>query len=155
MTLGTFVAGELDRAVAPVIAEAAHAIAASLSGKAVLFYGSNLRTRDLDGVIDFYVLVDSLRGWYGPQRHWAALANGALPPNVAYLEWPHEGRTLRTKYAVLSLAQFRSGVGGEGIDTTLWARFAQPAALAWSRDAASANAATEAVASAVSTATIS
>ena len=138
---------------APMRALAAHL--ASRGGEppvAVLFYGSNLRTRDLDGVIDFYVLVDSLRGWYGPQRRWAALANGALPPNVAYLEWPHAGRTLRTKYAVLSLTQFRNGVGGEGIDTTLWARFAQPAALAWSRDVAAVESATEAVASAVSTA---
>lgn len=118
---------------------------------AVLFYGSNLRTRDLAGVIDFYLLVDSLPGWYGARR-WAALSNGALPPNVAYLEWPHQGRTLRTKFAVLSLAQFRRGVAGAGIDTTLWARFAQPAALVWTRDAAAQQAAEQAVAQAVTTA---
>lgn len=118
---------------------------------AVLFYGSNLRTRDLDGVIDFYLLVDSLPGWYGARR-WAALTNGALPPNVAYLEWPHQGRTLRTKFAVLSLAQFQRGVAGEGIDTTLWARFAQPAALVWVKDEAAQQATVQAVAQAVSTA---
>ncbi|MDP3859122.1 MAG: hypothetical protein Q8Q73_15315 [Stagnimonas sp.] len=118
---------------------------------AVLFYGSNLRTRDLDGVIDFYLLVDSLPGWYGPRR-WAALSNGALPPNVAYLEWPYQGRTLRTKFALLSLAQFQRGVAGAGIDTTLWARFAQPAALVWARDAAAQQAAEQAVAQAVTTA---
>ena len=147
------IAAELAVAVPePMRALAAHL--ASQGGEpplAVLFYGSNLRTRDLDGVIDFYLLVDSLPGWYGPRR-WAALTNGALPPNVAYLEWPHQGRTLRTKFALLSLAQFQRGVAGEGIDTTLWARFAQPTALVWARDAAGQQAAEQAVAQAVCTA---
>lgn len=137
---------------APVTALAAHL--AGLGGEpplAVLFYGSNLRSGDLDGVIDFYLLVDSLSGWYRGHR-LTALANGVLPPNVAYLEWPHGGRVLRTKFALLSLAQFERGVSGEGVDTTLWARFAQPAALAWTRDAASREAAGRAVAGAVATA---
>jgi hypothetical protein len=54
--------------------------------------------------------------------------------------------------AVLRLDQFRDGVSGTGIDTTLWARFAQPARLLWARDAAAATAAGEAVAAAVVTA---
>ncbi|GAC1622151.1 MAG: hypothetical protein NVS9B10_05770 [Nevskia sp.] len=101
---------------------------------AVLFYGSNLRSGALDGVLDFYVLVDSLRGWY---RHWLpAAANRVLPPNILYFERDQEGRTLRAKVAVLRVDQFRAAMRAGSLDTTMWARYSQPAGLAWVRDEA-------------------
>lgn len=145
------VAAELYTPVPPAIAAfATHLVAQGRGAQAVLFYGSNLRTGDLDGVLDFYILVSSLRGWHASAL--AALGNHCLPPNVGYHEWRHQGRTLRAKAAVLRLDQFQRGVAGQGIDTTLWARFAQPARLIWSHDAAAAQASTAAVAQAIVTA---
>jgi hypothetical protein len=102
---------------------------------AVLFYGSCLRlpraARE-DSVYDFYVLVDSYRNAYGGWRGMAA--NWLLPPNVFYFELSHEGRRLRTKYALISLAQFRRGVSARSFEPMLWARFAQPARIVHARD---------------------
>ena len=150
-TLHALVVDELARE----LPEAVRAFAAHLSGQggsavAVLFYGSNLRTGDLDGVLDFYILVERLGDWHG--RGLTALANHVLPPNVGYHSWPYQGQTLRAKVAVLRLDQFVHGVSGRSLDTTLWARFAQPAALAWVRDAAASAAAASAVAAAIRTA---
>lgn len=149
--LAALIEAELQQPVPPAIAAfAAHLAGQGQGALAVLFYGSNLRTGDLDGVLDFYILLSSLRDWHAS---WlAALGNHLLPPNVGYHEWPHEGRTLRAKVAVLRLDQFQQGVAGAGLDTTLWARFAQPARLIWSRDAAAASSATAAVSQAVVTA---
>jgi len=136
--------------VAPITAFATQLATARPGALAVLFYGSNLRSGDLEGVLDFYVLVDGLREWHGAAL--SAAANHLLPPNVGYHEWMHEGRPLRAKVAVLRLDQFQRGVSGTGIDTTLWARFTQPARLLWARDTAAAKAAGAAVAEAVITA---
>mgnify|MGYP000042831332 CR=1 FL=1 len=100
----------------------------------MLFYGSNLRSGELDGVLDYYVLVDSLRGWYG--KRLPAAANRLLPPNILYLEPVIDGRKLRAKVAVLRKDQFQRGMRRGGLDTTMWARYSQPAALAWCRDEA-------------------
>ena len=103
----------------------------------VLFYGSCLRKPETllaDSLLDFYLLVDN----YGPAYRGAlmALANRLLPPNVFYLEVPHEGATLRCKYAVISLAQFQDGVSRTADNVSLWARFSQQSRLVWARDAA-------------------
>jgi hypothetical protein len=149
--LAVLVAAELQQAAPPAIqAFAGHLSQQGAGALAVLFYGSNLRTGDLDGVLDFYILVDRLRDWHG--HRLSAMANHCLPPNVGYHEWLYEGRRLRAKVAVLRLDQFQRGVAGVGVDTTLWARFAQPARLLWSRDPAAAHAAQSAVAQAVMTA---
>ncbi|MDB5968145.1 MAG: hypothetical protein JWQ90_595 [Hydrocarboniphaga sp.] len=117
---------------------------------AVLFYGSNLRTGDLDGVLDFYVLVDRLGSWH--RHRLAALANRALPPNVCYETARIAGHELRAKVAVLSLQQFQHGMRAGAIDTSLWARFAQPLGLAWVRDDAARAQTVEAVSTALATA---
>lgn len=145
------VAAELQQPVpAAVAAFAGHLVTAGEGALAVLFYGSNLRTGDLEGVLDFYILVERLRPWH--RSRLAALGNHLLPPNVGYHEWLHQGRTLRAKVAVLRLDQFQAGVAGQGLDTTLWARFAQPARLLWSRDRLAQQETVEAVAQAVTTA---
>lgn len=105
----------------------------------VLFYGSNLRTGSLDGVLDFYVLTR------GPVQ-------SGIWPRVSYHEWDHAGLTLRAKVATMTLATFAAAASGRLLDTTIWARFVQPSALIWSRDTASTEAIGEAVAQAARTA---
>ena len=51
---------------------------------AVLFYGSCLRQHTSEGVLDFYVLVDSYRAVFASRV--LAVLNAVLPPNVFYLE---------------------------------------------------------------------
>jgi hypothetical protein len=113
---------------------------------AVLFYGSILRTGDLDGVLDFYVLTA------GPRRGWRGLATRLLWPDVSYHELALDGQVLRAKVASMTLAQFQRAVTGRGADTTIWARFVQPSALVWTADPAVAPAVIDAVAEAARTA---
>lgn len=117
---------------------------------AVLYYGSTLRDESLDGVLDFYILLDRVGAW--PGSRLAALGNRLLPPNVGYFEGQVEGRTLRAKYAVMSLAQFQAGMRTAALDTTLWARFSQPCACVWARTQADRCATRDALRSAVVTA---
>jgi hypothetical protein len=61
--------------------------------------------------------------------------NKTLPPNVFYLEAPFQERTLRAKYAVLSLQDLQRGTSMQWFHSYLWGRFAQPTALIHARDA--------------------
>ncbi|GAA0662137.1 hypothetical protein FHT00_003291 [Sphingomonas insulae] len=128
-TLLSFVADELDAAVAPPIAAAARAVVNRLHGLAVLFYGSVLRTGDLDGVLDFYVLTPPPRGW-----GMGAWATRTLWPDVSFHEVEVGGRIVRAKVASMPLDTFCRAAEGRTIDTTVWTRFAQPAALVWTAD---------------------
>lgn len=108
----------------PVLSDIA-AFAETLAGpgvRAVLFYGSILRTGDLDGVLDYYVLTDAAR----PPAIW---------PEVGYRELALRGRTLRAKIATMPLTTFARACRGDSRDTTIWARFVQPVALVWSDEA--------------------
>ena len=130
-TLRELVADELSLPVDPRVAAIAQAIAAKHgdASRAVLFYGSCLREKQLDGLmLDFYLIVSDYRAAYG--KRWLAAANRLIPPNVFYFE--HEG--LRAKYAVLSEADFHRLNGPETRSVSVWARFAQPSRLAWVRD---------------------
>ena len=100
--------------------------------RGVLLYGSCLRRRSDEGVLDLYVLVDSYRSAY-PGRG-LALMNRLLPPNVFYLETKLGEQTVRAKYAVLSLADLTRGTTGATFEPYFWARFAQPCALVYSAD---------------------
>lgn len=137
--LDAFVATAL---AAPVPAEV-HGIAATLASapgvQAVLFYGSNLRTGSLDGVLDFYVLTA------GPRER-------GLWPRVGYREFARAGTTLRAKIATMHLSTFAAAAGGRLVDTTIWTRFVQPSALVWSRDENARRAVTDAIAAAAITA---
>lgn len=107
--------------VSAPVAAFAKRLADEAGAEAVLFYGSNLRTGSLEGVLDFYVLLP------GPRER-------GIWPRVSYHEWLDAGATLRAKVATMTLAMFRAAAAGDLRDTTIWARFTQPAALAWSRD---------------------
>ena len=67
----------------------------------MLFYGSCLREKQLDGLmLDFYLIVSDYRAAYRPAL--AGVANRLIPPNV----FPFEQGGLAAKYAVLSEADF-------------------------------------------------
>jgi hypothetical protein len=94
-SLRALVAAELAEPVEPRVAAMAAAVAAEYPGaaRAVLFYGSCLRERNLDGLmLDFYLVVSDYRAAYG--RGWFALANRLVPPNV----FPFEHAGLAAKY---------------------------------------------------------
>ncbi|MGD2056699.1 MAG: hypothetical protein PVJ15_07820 [Gammaproteobacteria bacterium] len=117
---------------------------------AILFYGSCLRGGDLyDGLVDLYLIVDSYRACY-PDR-LGALANWLLPPNVFYTEIPQGGRTLRAKYAILSVADLLHGTSHRWFHSYLWGRFTQPTAVAWCRNESTRRQLNDALASAVHT----
>jgi len=135
--LTDLIAQELAQPAAPAVRAMADAVRARHpeAAQAVLFYGSCLRRPDgllADSLLDFYLLVDDYRSAY--RSALAAFANHILPPNVFYLEAPHGGATLRCKYAVISLAQFRAGMSRTTDNVSLWARFSQQSRLVWARD---------------------
>jgi hypothetical protein len=142
------VAAELAEPIEPRAAAMAAAIAVRYPGaaRAVLFYGSCLRERHLDGLmLDFYLIVSDYRAAYG--KGWLATANRLIPPNV----FPFEADGLVAKYAVLSEADFARLCGPATDNPSVWARFAQPARLAWMADEEARQAAVAAVAQAAPT----
>ena len=134
-TLDQRVRASLSREIRPEVAAYARMLGDEADALGVLFYGSNLRTGSLEGVLDFYILLPGAQ----QERVW---------PRVSYREWEHGGKVLRAKIATMSLEQFAAAASGASRDTTIWARFVQPSALIWSRDAAT----FEEIASAVSAA---
>jgi hypothetical protein len=118
--------------------------------RAILFYGSCLRTGDDQySLLDLYALVDSY--WdLGTNRVYAAL-NALLPPNVYYLETSDAERTIRAKYAIVSLTDFAHYTSPHTFQAYFWGRFAQPCALVYAADATARQAVTAAVSDAVAT----
>jgi hypothetical protein len=137
------IAERLAAPVDPAVATFARALAGAAGARAVLFYGSNLRTGSLEGVLDFYVLLPGTR-------------ESAIWPRVSYHEREHVGdegaMTLRAKVATMTLATFARAASGQLADTTIWARFVQPSALIWAEDEAARTAVIAAVADAATTA---
>ena len=146
--LAQLVREEVSLPVDPRVAAMAAAIAADYPGsaRAVLFYGSCLRERELDGLmLDFYLIVSDYGDAY-PKR-WLALANRLIPPNV----FPFQHGGLIAKYAVLSEGDFDRLNGPETRNVSVWARFAQPSRLVWAVDDTAAARAAAAVARAAPT----
>jgi len=146
--LRDLVEAELSQPVDPRVAAMAAAIAAKhgSASRAVLFYGSCLRQRQLDGLmLDFYLIVSDYASAY--DKAWLATANALIPPNV--FPFQHDG--LAAKYAVLSERDFHRFNGPETRNVSVWARFAQPSRLAWSSDKAARETAILAVARAAPT----
>ncbi|OZA93283.1 MAG: hypothetical protein B7X57_05545, partial [Erythrobacter sp. 34-65-8] len=138
-TLASRLAAQLERPVKPEVAAFARQLAEASGACAALFYGSNLRTGELDGVLDFYLLLP------GPQRD-------RIWPRVSYHECVTEGLTLRAKVATMALETFARACRGESRDTTIWARFVQPSALVFAADEATRAEIVEAVGAAARTA---
>lgn len=117
----------VDRRVSAFAADIAARYGAA--SRAVLFYGSCLRTTELDGqMLDFYLIVSSYEAAYG--KSWLVRANRLLPPNV----FPAEHDGLVAKVAVLSEEDFLKLNRPEASAVSVWARFAQPSRLVWYAD---------------------
>ena len=146
--LKTLVAEELAVPVDARVSAMAKAIADKhgKASRAVLFYGSCLREKKLDGLmLDFYLIVSDYRAAY--DKRWLAVANRLIPPNVFHFE--HDG--LVAKYAVLSEADFHRLIGPETSSVSVWARFAQPSRLVWAANEAARDRAIAAVSRAAPT----
>ena len=129
--LRDLVAAELSVSTpAPITAFAEHLTTIFPDARAVLFYGSILRTGDLSGVLDYYVLTER------PHKGWRGFFTRILWPDVSYHELEVGGEVLRAKVASMTLDQFRKTAGGGDYDTTIWARFVQPCALIWAGEGA-------------------
>ena len=132
--LEPIVALELAEPVRPSVEWLARELAARHGDTVlgVLFYGSCLRQTTDEGVLDFWLVVDDYADAYDGEL--LALVNPIAPPSVFYLERDYEGRTLRTKYGVLSRDAFERGTSFRAWHPYAFARFAQPARLLACRD---------------------
>ena len=131
--LKSLIAQELAQPVDHRVAAFAAAIAAQYgeASRAVLFYGSCLRTTELEGqMLDFYLIVSTYEAAYG--KSWLVGANKRLPPNV----FPAEHDGLIAKVAVLSEKDFQRLNRITASAVSVWARFAQPSRLVWCEDEA-------------------
>lgn len=102
---------------------------------AVLFYGSGLWQSDAepdDVIFDFYLLTPRYRD-FDPKRI-LAMAGTVIPPNVYYREEPFDGRILRCKFAVMTVAQFLTAARGGSFTVHIWARFCQPSRIPHAAD---------------------
>ena len=130
----------LNAKVAPEVSHFAQRLASeNPQAVAILFYGSNLRTGELEGVLDFYILCD------GPRER-------GIWPRVSYHEREIDGHMLRAKVATMNLATFAAAAAGNSKDTTIWARFVQPSALIWANGVDKRHAVEEAIGEAAQTA---
>lgn len=146
----------INQEIQKPVSKAAQALASELCTRfgdavqAILFYGSCLRTGNEEGaILDLYVLVDDYKNAYGSRK--LALLNALLPPNVFYLEMPLDGRVVRTKYAIVSLDHFAHGTSLGCFHSYYWARFAQPCAAIYTRNAAVRQSIVQALTNAVET----
>ena len=143
--LKSLIKRELAQSVDPRVAAFATSIAAQYgaASRVVLFYGSCLRSTELDGqMLDFYLIVSSYEAAYG--KSWLVGANKRLPPNV----FPAEHDGLVAKVAVLSEQDFHRLNRITASAVSVWARFAQPSRLVWQADEAAQEQAVEAIAGA-------
>ena len=138
-SLSDRISTRLDAPVDPAVAEFANGLASEKGAVAVLFYGSNLRTGSLDGVLDFYVLLPGAQ----KSRIW---------PEVSFHERMVGDRMLRAKVATMALSTFAEAASGDLTDTTIWARFVQPCALVWVHSESVREEVAQAIASAAATA---
>ncbi len=136
---GVTVIDQIRRELDQPIFDAASAAAADIVADrgdtvaAVLFYGSCLRLgTDEDKILDFYVLCDDLS--QANDSWFLGLMNRMVPPNVYYREVDIDGRIVRSKYALMSLDGFSAAMRASRFNASFWARFAQPAALAYARN---------------------
>ena len=128
------IAAEGSRVVAPeydiLVREIRAKFGQAIDG--ILLYGSCLRSNEFENkVIDLYIIVNNYGDAY-PKKHLAIL-NSFLPPNVFYLEVKEEDKVIRSKYSVISMEDFEKGTLS-WFHSYIWARFAQPGRILFTRD---------------------
>ena len=105
----------------------------STSLRAVMFYGSCLRSREYkEAMLDFYVIVDDYQTAYDSKAH--AVLNACLAPNVYFQTVEVEDLKVQAKYAVLSEKDLLLQTSTRAYHSYFWARFAQPFALIYQAD---------------------
>jgi hypothetical protein len=147
-SLTQLVADELAVPALPQVQAFAAHIAGQYVGaaRAVLFYGSCLRSEQLEGqMLDFYLIVSDYDAAYESKA--LARWNRRLPPNVFPVQ--HDG--LMAKVAVLSETDFHDLNRPSASAVSVWARFAQPSRLVWVADDAARNMAARAISGAAPT----
>jgi hypothetical protein len=148
LSLTQLIADELAVSAHPEVRAFAAHIAAQYptAARAVLFYGSCLRSEQLEGqMLDFYLIVSDYQSAYGTS--WLAKWNRRLPPNV--FPFQHDG--LMAKVAVLSEADFHDLNRPGASAVSVWARFSQPSRLVWAADDAARATAVRAISGAAPT----
>jgi hypothetical protein len=148
LSLQQLVAEELAIPALPQAEAFAAYIAAQYpnAARAVLFYGSCLRSEQLDGLmLDFYLIVSDYESAYG--TGWLAKWNRRLPPNV----FPFQYEGLIAKVAVLSEGDFHDLNRPAASAVSVWARFSQPSRLVWAADDSAAAMAARAISGAAPT----
>lgn len=131
LSLTQLVADELAIPALPRVQAFAEHIADQYpdAARAVLFYGSCLRSEHLEGqMLDFYLIVSDYEATYN--KKWLAKWNRRLPPNV----FPFQFEGLMAKVAVLSEQDFHDLNRRGASAVSVWARFAQPSRLVWAVD---------------------
>lgn len=128
------IAAESSRVIAPeyeiLAAEIKAKFGQSIDG--IILYGSCLRSNEFENkIIDLYIIVDNYGNAYR-EKHLSIL-NSFLPPNVFYLEVKDREKVIRAKYSVISMDDFEKGILS-WFHSYLWARFAQPVRILFSRD---------------------
>lgn len=145
------VASRLDgQPSADVRAIADHVRQRHRTAAAVLAYGSCLRgVSTAESLIDLYVLMEHEHDV--SDSALSRLGARLVPPNVYYSEMTADARTLRCKYAVMTMRAFagrmKPGIG----NPYFWARFSQPAILVYAANDQSRAHVVHAVADAVTT----
>ena len=148
LSLQQLVTKELNKRVLPEVRAFAKHIAAQYPGsaRAVLFYGSCLRSETLQGeMLDFYLIVSNYEAAY--EKKWMATWNRRIPPNV----FPFQYAGLTAKVAVLSEEDFYKLSRPSASAVSVWARFAQPSRLVWKADETAARLVARSVAGAAPT----
>ena len=148
LSLTQLIADELARPTLPQVQTFAAHIAGQYSqaARAILFYGSCLRSEQLDGqMLDFYLIVSDYDAAY--DKKWLAKWNRRLPPNV----FPFQHRGLMAKVAILSEPDFHDLNRQGASAVSVWARFAQPSRLVWAADDAARTMAARAISGAAPT----
>ncbi len=142
LSLTQLVADEIAVPALPQVHAFAEYIAAQYpnAARAVLFYGSCLRSEQLEGqMLDFYLIVSGYDSAY--DRKWLAKWNRRLPPNV----FPFQFERLMAKVAILSEEDFHDLNRPAASAVSVWARFAQPSRLVWAADDAARKMAAKAI----------
>jgi len=129
--LADLAAAALARPAPKGAAALAAMLAARYEGAAVLLYGSGISAaaaeNPTDILYDFYVIAPDYASAIAHRLE--RLAARLLPPNVYYFEAPTAFGVLRSKYALLSIADFERLNGAGAFHSYSWARFAQPCRL--------------------------
>jgi|GEM_PF-6241141 len=100
----------------------------------IIFYGSCLTSnmRKPSSILDFFVLLREYRP--AAKNLLDRLLLPLLPPNSYFMKISHNGKSLESKYLLITLRDFRRLSTGHATDHFVIGRMCKRAAIAWSKD---------------------